>query len=133
MLDEKRRRRGLLLKDIERQRNQLIAVAFGEIRHRSDQPRTRPAQLCARFAQGVLAHYRALLRRTGFFKGAQRSQCADVVYGAYQRAARSAAAQIFAQHVQHLFKVSAAVETNQRRFDNFRQLSAQPVDQAGEA
>ena len=124
MFHKDRGRSRLLLKDIERERDQLIAVALRKIRDGADQAGSRAAQFGARFTQRILAHHGALLRCAGFLKSAQGGERANVVHSSNKRAARPSAAQVFTQNVEHLLKVAAAVEPYQWGLDNPRQLSA---------
>ena len=133
VFDEDRGRRRFVLQDIERKRNQFVTVTLRKICDRSDQTCARTAQFCPRFTEGVLTHDGALLRSAGFFKGAECGEGADVVDRADERAPRAASTEIFAEDIEHLLKVAAAIETDERRFHDLGQLGAKAVDEAGEA
>ena len=66
----------------ERERNDLVAVALGEVGDGADQARVGAAQLVAGVEDGILADDGALFAGSRLVKSAQRGEGADVVDGA---------------------------------------------------
>ena len=59
-----------------------IAVAFREVRDRSDKAGTRPTEFLAGFPNRILSDDRAKGASSGLFKCAQRGKCTHIVYSA---------------------------------------------------
>src|SRR4029077_4580255 len=84
VLDENGGRNLPLVEDIEAHADQVVAVAFGEERDRTDQAGVWFAQFCATFGGGVLSHDGAVFRSSRFLKCAQGSERARIVNRADQ-------------------------------------------------
>src|SRR5436190_24299590 len=74
VLHEHRRRYGTPVQDVERERDDVVAVLFGEIGKRSDETRAWLAELGAAFDRRVLAHDRAVFGPARLLKRAQRTE-----------------------------------------------------------
>src|SRR5688500_5885873 len=79
MFHEDRRRHRTAVQDVEREREDLGAVLFREVRDRPDQPRARLAQLLASLGRGILAHHRAAVAAARLLEGAERTERTGIV------------------------------------------------------
>ena len=129
--DEDCVRHGPLLEHAERERDNGVAVALGEVRDCADESCVRAAELIAGLADGVLADDGVAIAGSGFFKGVEGGERADVVDSADQGAAGGGAAEVLADHLEDLLEVAAAVEVRDGDVRGGWELGADAVEESG--
>ncbi len=114
VLHEHRGRDRPARQDVERQPDQPVAVALGEVAHRPHERRARLAQLGARVGLGVLAHDRAASGASRLLEGAHRSERARIVGRAHQHAAGARRAEVLADALERGLELPVAVDRHAR-------------------
>ena len=84
MVNEDGRRNRPPRQDVEREPDQIVAVALGKVGNRGDQRSPRIAEFGARVRFGVLPGNRAMRVAAGLLEGARGAERARVVGGADQ-------------------------------------------------
>jgi hypothetical protein len=79
MMNEDGRRNGPPRQDVEREPDEIVAIALGEVRNRGDERRARIAKVSARIRFGVLPGNRAVCVAAGLLEDARGAQRARVV------------------------------------------------------
>ncbi len=133
VLDEDRGRHGLLLQDRQCQRNDLVTIPLRKVRHGPDQTCTGATKFVAGLANRVLADHSTLLARACFFKGAQSSESAHIIHAANKGAFGGSASEVLAYGLQDLFKVSTAVQVDDRNIGDRGQFGTKPVHETRNA
>src|SRR5687768_14838045 len=96
--------------DVERETYQPRPVAFRKICNRCDQRCVRRPEFLPRIGLRVLPYDRTRRVTSGFAKGTDRAECARIVRGTHEHAARLRKAEIAADSFERCLELAVAVE-----------------------
>lgn len=110
VLNEYGRRNLTLIQYIEADPNQIIAITFREVGHRSHQASVWLAKFCAALWRRVLPHDDAILRASRFLESTQRAEGTGIVDGTHQDVRAPRGSQVPTNRFETRSQIPVAIE-----------------------